>query len=89
MARTTKAKKKTRQTERTPDPVRNALVLISITVVTIAFGIGLYLQFGMAFWLAVVAALAVYLASWLGWFSTDGGYYRHWIEKNYATRGEA
>ena len=62
MARTTKAKKKTRQTERTPDPVRNALVLISITVVTIAFGIGLYLQFGMAFWLAVVAALAVYLA---------------------------
>jgi len=47
--------------ERARDPVRNALVVISMTVVTMAFGIGLYLQFGMAFWLAVVAALAVYL----------------------------
>lgn len=47
---------------RSTDPVRNALVLMSITVVTIAFGIGLYLQFGLAFWLALIAALAVYIA---------------------------
>jgi cyclic-di-GMP phosphodiesterase TipF (flagellum assembly factor) len=47
---------------RRTDPVRSALVVLSMTVVTIAFGIGLYLQFGFAFWLAVVAALAIYIA---------------------------
>jgi len=28
----------------------------------------------------VPVALLVYVASWAGWFATDGGFYRHWIE---------
>ncbi|MEZ5190266.1 MAG: phospholipid carrier-dependent glycosyltransferase [Schumannella sp.] len=32
------------------------------------------------FLLTVPVALTVYLVSWTGWFATDGGYYRHWIE---------
>ena len=34
------------------------------------------------FLLMVPVALVVYLASWTGWFVTDGGYYRHWIERD-------
>lgn len=34
----------------------------------------------ITFLLTVPVALAVYVASWAGWFSTGGGYYRHWIE---------
>lgn len=30
--------------------------------------------------LLVPLALLVYLASWTGWFTTSGGYFRHWIE---------
>jgi dolichyl-phosphate-mannose--protein O-mannosyl transferase len=35
----------------------------------------------VTFLLMVPAALAVYVASWTGWFVTNGGYYRHWIEE--------
>ena len=42
--------------------MRNGLVIVSMTVVALAFGIGLHLQFALAFWLAVVAALSVYVA---------------------------
>jgi dolichyl-phosphate-mannose--protein O-mannosyl transferase len=39
------------------------------------------LRQGLAtFVLTVPVALAVYVASWAGWFATSGGYYRHWIE---------
>src|SRR5690606_30747119 len=34
----------------------------------------------VAFLLLVPLALAVYVATWAGWFATDGGYSRHWIE---------
>jgi len=34
----------------------------------------------ITFILTVPVALLVYLASWTGWFATDGGYYRHWVE---------
>lgn len=33
------------------------------------------------FLLLVPLAAAVYAASWAGWFATDGGYYRHWVEE--------
>lgn len=33
------------------------------------------------FLITVPVALAVYLASWTGWFSTDGGYNRHWADE--------
>ncbi|MEQ1616276.1 MAG: hypothetical protein ABL904_26280, partial [Hyphomicrobiaceae bacterium] len=42
--------------------MRNGLVIVSMTVVALALGIGLHLQFALAFWLAVVAALSVYVA---------------------------
>ena len=32
------------------------------------------------FLLMVPVALVVYVVSWGGWFATQGGYYRHWIE---------
>jgi dolichyl-phosphate-mannose-protein mannosyltransferase len=32
------------------------------------------------FLLTVPIALGVYVASWAGWFASQGGYYRHWIE---------
>ncbi|GAA2743879.1 dolichyl-phosphate-mannose--protein mannosyltransferase [Kitasatospora cinereorecta] len=35
---------------------------------------------GPAFLSMVGAAAAVYLASWSGWFATDGGYDRHWAD---------
>ncbi len=38
-------------------------------------------QAPITFVLLVPVALAVYLASWSGWFATDGGYYRHWAEE--------
>jgi cyclic-di-GMP phosphodiesterase, flagellum assembly factor TipF len=47
---------------RARDPVRDGLVVLCMTVVALALGIGLHLQFALAFWLAVVAALAVYVA---------------------------
>ena len=34
----------------------------------------------ITFLLTVPVALLVYVASWTGWFATDGGYYRHWVE---------
>ncbi|MCU1581726.1 MAG: hypothetical protein JWO01_1114 [Microbacteriaceae bacterium] len=33
-----------------------------------------------SFLLTVPIAVAVYLASWTGWFVTNGGYYRHWAD---------
>ncbi len=47
---------------RTRDPVRDGLVVLCMTVVALALGIGLHLQFALAFWLAVLAALSVYIA---------------------------
>jgi len=38
-------------------------------------------QAPITFVLLVPIAAAVYLASWSGWFVTDGGYYRHWAEE--------
>ncbi|MCD2442837.1 phospholipid carrier-dependent glycosyltransferase [Agromyces sp. SYSU K20354] len=38
-------------------------------------------QAPITFVLLVPVAAAVYLASWGGWFATDGGYYRHWAEE--------
>ena len=35
----------------------------------------------VTFLLMVPVALAVYLASWTGWLTTDGGYYRHWADE--------
>lgn len=37
-------------------------------------------QSPVTFVLMVPIAAAVYLASWIGWFVTDNGYYRHWAE---------
>ena len=34
-----------------------------------------------SFFLTVPIALAAYLASWTGWFVTDGGYGRHWADQ--------
>lgn len=34
----------------------------------------------ITFLLTVPVALFVYVVSWAGWFATDGGYYRHWVE---------
>ena len=67
------------------------------TVVSDAF---LRKKAGIAFWgtgtvlrqapvnalLMVPLALVVYLGSWVTWFTTDGGYYRHWVENG---EGEA
>lgn len=39
----------------------------------------------VAFILLVPVALAVYLASWAGWFATDGGYQRHAVEADTAS----
>ena len=35
----------------------------------------------VSFLLTVPVAAALFLASWTGWFVTDGGYYRHWSEE--------
>lgn len=43
-------------------PAGEVLVLMAITLVSAAFGTGLYLQFGVGLWSAVFAALGVYLA---------------------------
>lgn len=40
----------------------------------------------VSFLLSVPVAVAVYLSSWIGWLSTDGGYYRHWVEGDPAAR---
>lgn len=42
-------------------------------------------QGAVSFVLLVPVALAVYLASWTGWFVTDGGYDRHAADANPAT----
>jgi dolichyl-phosphate-mannose-protein mannosyltransferase len=34
----------------------------------------------VTFLLTVPVAALVYITSWAGWFATDGGYYRHWVE---------
>ena len=41
---------------------------------------GLLTQAPVTFLLLVPLAGAVYLATWTGWFATDGGYHRRWIE---------
>lgn len=46
------------------------------------WGTGTVLRQGpVSFVLLVPLALVVYVASWWGWFASDGGYYRHWIEQ--------
>jgi dolichyl-phosphate-mannose--protein O-mannosyl transferase len=46
------------------------------------WGTGTVLRQGpVSFVLLVPLALAVYVASWWGWFTSDGGYYRHWVEQ--------
>ncbi|MFR9673480.1 dolichyl-phosphate-mannose--protein mannosyltransferase [Streptomyces sp. TR06-5] len=40
-----------------------------------------------AFLSTVPVALATYLASWTGWFATDGGYHRDWATKEGAGQG--
>ena len=47
---------------RTRDPLRDALVVVCMTVVALALGIGLHLQFALPFWLSVLAAISVYVA---------------------------
>lgn len=37
-------------------------------------------QAPVSFLLTVPIAAVAYVASWTGWFRTDGGYYRHWAE---------
>ena len=44
-------------------------------------------QAPITFLLLVPVAAAVYLASWSGWFATDGGYYRHWAEETGSAAG--
>ncbi|MET1043595.1 MAG: phospholipid carrier-dependent glycosyltransferase [Microbacteriaceae bacterium] len=34
----------------------------------------------VSFLLAVPIAVVAYLITWTGWFASDGGYYRHWVE---------
>ena len=58
----TTARKQTQSPARNRDPVRDSLVVLCMTVVALALGIGLHLQFAFALWLAVVAALSVYVA---------------------------
>ncbi|GHF19342.1 dolichyl-phosphate-mannose--protein mannosyltransferase [Pseudolysinimonas yzui] len=41
---------------------------------------GILKQAPVTFLLLVPLAAAVYLVSWTGWFVTDGGYHRHWVE---------
>jgi dolichyl-phosphate-mannose--protein O-mannosyl transferase len=43
-------------------------------------------QAPVTFLLLVPLAAATHLATWAGWFATDGGYHRHWIEQQ---NGEA
>ena len=42
--------------------MRDALVVMCMTVVALAVGIGLHLQFALAFWLALLAAISFYVA---------------------------
>lgn len=41
---------------------------------------GILKQAPVTFLLTVPVAAIVYVASWTGWFVTDGGYHRHWVE---------
>jgi dolichyl-phosphate-mannose--protein O-mannosyl transferase len=46
------------------------------------WGTGTVLRQGpVNFVLLVPLALVVYVTSWWGWFATDGGYYRQWVEQ--------
>ncbi|TPW93434.1 phospholipid carrier-dependent glycosyltransferase, partial [Schumannella luteola] len=50
------------------------------------WGAGAALRQGpVDFVLLVPLALVVYLTSWWGWFASDGGYYRHWVESGGGT----
>jgi dolichyl-phosphate-mannose--protein O-mannosyl transferase len=40
----------------------------------------IFKQGPVTFLLMIPIAIATYLSSWIGWFSTDGGYYRHWAD---------
>ncbi len=54
------AKRTPRAARRTLTAVEG-LVFLAITLVAVALGTGLYLQFGMQFWIATVCALSVYV----------------------------
>jgi len=41
---------------------------------------GILKQAPVTFLLTVPLAAAVYVSTWAGWFATDGGYHRRWIE---------
>ena len=42
---------------------------------------GIFAQGPAAFLITIPLAILVYLATWTGWFVTDGGYYRTWAEE--------
>lgn len=53
------------------------------------WGVGAVLRQGpVNFVLLVPLALLVYVATWWGWFASDGGYYRHWVEHQGGTAWE-
>ncbi|MBN9607665.1 MAG: phospholipid carrier-dependent glycosyltransferase [Actinomycetales bacterium] len=70
-------------------------VLAAFGVVAVLSELSLRRRAGIHFWvsgtvlrqapasflLLVPIAAAVHLASWTGWFVTDGGYARHWVEE--------
>lgn len=49
--------------------------------VTFWFSAAVLKQGPVSFLLTIPAALAVYLATWSGWFATAGGFYRDWAEQ--------
>jgi len=68
-------------------------VLAAVGIATVVSDAVLFRRAGVELWPAVVlrqgpvnallllpVAAAAHLASWTGWFATDGGYYRHWVE---------
>ena len=60
-------------------------VVVSEALLRRAAGIELWApgalrQAPVTFVLLVPLAALVYVAGWVGWFTTDGGYHRHWVE---------
>lgn len=49
--------------------------------VTFWLSAGILKQAPVSFLLTVPVALAVYLATWTGWLTTEGGFYRNWAEQ--------
>ena len=51
------------------------------------FAAGLVRDAIPAFFAMVGTALVTYLASWAGWFASDKGYLRHWLEHEHGSTG--